>query len=232
MKPITELLNKHTGPIWIAGSDPTLSDYPDNFFDNKVGITLHLAYIKFPNATYRYFNELDRITYLRDQDRSILDKPIIVGYPFYNYSPFETDFVLKDFKQVWYMENKNYPPNGDPSDIYTQVGIDAMKKWVYDAREGKSNTYGSNGTCMHNAMYLAIMMGGNPINIIGCGFSAIKGKEHFGRMNEVDHKMRGGTPSFSSYRGDRMARGYKAIAEGCKELGIKVNRYERFASIH
>ena len=123
MRRITELFNKHIGPIWIAGSDPTLSDYPDNFFDKKIGITLHLAYMKFSNATYRYFNELDRITYLKTKDNSIMDKKVIVGYPFYNRSGWESDEVLKDFKDYWYLDNKDYPPNGDSSDIYTDIGV-------------------------------------------------------------------------------------------------------------
>lgn len=232
MKQITELLNKHIGPIWIVGSDPTLEEYPDNFLDNKIGITLHLAYLKFPNATYRYFNEYDRITYLISKDSLILEKPIVVGYPFYHRSVFESDRVLDNFKTVWYLDNQDYPPNGDPADIFTDIGVNAMKKWVYDAREGKSNTYGSNGTCMHNAMFVALMMGGNPINVIGCNFSTIDGKEHFGEMNEVDHQMRAGTAPFTGYRGDRMIRGYNAIVEACNELKIKVNRYARFADCH
>ena len=55
MRFVTELHRRHEDtPIWIAGSDPTLDQYPDDFWEGKVGITLHLAHIKFPYATYRY----------------------------------------------------------------------------------------------------------------------------------------------------------------------------------
>ena len=232
MNPLTQLANKyHNKPVWIVGSDPTIDYYPDKFLDNKIGITLHLAYLKFPDATYRYFNEYDRITFLMAKDASIKEKEIIVGYPFYQRSTDVSDRILNEFKTVWYLDNEDYPPNGDPSDIFTPTGVNAMKRWVHDARKGLSNIYGSNGTCMHNAFYAAILMGGNPINIIGCGFKTVDGMEHFSGSNTIDKAMRPHTGPFTGHRGNRMTKGYEAIVEGCKELNIKVNRYERFTDI-
>jgi len=69
MRFITDLHLRHAGePIWIAGTDTSLDDYPDDFFENKIGITLHLAHLKFPRATYRYFNEYDRVEFLLRED--------------------------------------------------------------------------------------------------------------------------------------------------------------------
>jgi len=66
---IKRLYMKHRGEsIWIVGSDPSLSNYPDSFLDDKNGITLHLAHLKFPNATYRYSSEYDRSEYLGISD--------------------------------------------------------------------------------------------------------------------------------------------------------------------
>jgi hypothetical protein len=66
---IKRLYMKHRGEsVWIVGSDPSLSNYPDNFLDNKNGITLHLAHLKFPNVTYRYSSEYDRSEYLGTLD--------------------------------------------------------------------------------------------------------------------------------------------------------------------
>jgi hypothetical protein len=60
----------HRGePIWIAGSGPSLSGYPDGFTDGKVLIALHLAHVKFPRATWRYANEYDRAEYLAEPTR-------------------------------------------------------------------------------------------------------------------------------------------------------------------
>jgi len=126
------------------------------------------------------------------------------------------------------MNNHDYPPNGKPEDIFSSIGKNAMTNLVFDARRGESNQYGSHGTCLHNAMYLAIMLGGNPINVIGCNFETIKGKQHFGEMNQVDKEMRGGTPPFSGYRHKRMMSGFKAIVRGCKKSRIKIDYYTRY----
>jgi len=38
--------------FWIIGTDPNLDCYPDNFFDDKLSITLNFACVAFPNSTY------------------------------------------------------------------------------------------------------------------------------------------------------------------------------------
>ena len=50
---IEDLRNKHKGEeIWIVGPGPTIDDYPDNFFDNKITIALKGSMVVFPNSTY------------------------------------------------------------------------------------------------------------------------------------------------------------------------------------
>lgn len=38
--------------IWVIGTDPNLDCYPDDFFDDKLSITLNHACVAFPNSTY------------------------------------------------------------------------------------------------------------------------------------------------------------------------------------
>jgi len=225
MKPITELHNKYKNQsIWIVGSDPTLEDYPDDFLDGKLVITVHLAYIKFPNATYRYFNERDRFIFLKEKYPEILNKVNIFGYPFYNRTKEVSDETIgKANKKAYYLDLKPYPPNGNAGDIFNDSGINAMRKMVTDAVKATSNTFGGHGTCVHPCMYSIIMMGVKTINIIGCNFKNIRGKEHFGITNKIDHDMRPTTPSFTGYRGTRMTRGLNAIIAGCKDNDITVN---------
>ena len=230
MKPITKLHNKHKNKeMWVAGSDPTLSNYPDNFFDDKLSITLHLAYLKFPNATYHYFNERDRFIFLKEKDPNIVNKTNIFGYPFYNRSiPVSDEAIGKAEPKAYYLKRRSYPPNGNPGAIFSDAGPNAMRAMVSEAVKGVRMEYGGHGTCLHPCMYAAIMMGCNPINIIGCNFKNIGGKEHFGKSHDIDKKMRPGTPSFTGYRGTRMTRGLDAIIEGCKDNGIIVNRLEDY----
>jgi len=227
MKWITELSNKHKNKaIWIVGSDPTLEDYPDNFLDGKLSMTVHLAHMKFPNATYRFFNEKDRFVFLREKYPDFLDKVSIFGFPFYNRTPQESEEEIKKVKESYILNSTPYPPRGNYNDIFSDVGINAMRRMVTDAVKATSNTFGGHGTCIHNAMYVAIMMGCNPINIIGANFRATKGKEHFGIAHDIDKKMRPRTGSFTGVRGTRMIRGLNAIIAGCKIHGIKVNWWE------
>jgi len=230
MKWITELHNKHKGEeIWIVGSDPSLETYPDDFLDDKIGITLHLAYMKFPNATYRYFNERDRFVYLQDKFPEIFDQVNIFGYPFYNRNTAIADEAIgKAWETGYRLKLKPYPPNGNPGAIFNDSGVNAMAAMVGDAVKGERLDYGGHGTCMHPCSYVAIMMGAKTINLIGCNFRNIGGKEHFGEINKIDHDMRPGTPSFTGYRGTRMTRGLNGIIAGCNEHGIKVNWIEKY----
>ena len=230
MRYITELHNKHKNePIWIAGSDPTLDSYPDNFFDNKIGMTIHLAYLKFPNATYRYFNELDRIKYCLKKDPSILDKKNIFAYPFYCRKESETKAVTG--KDVHFLELEAFPPRGDRHDILNDLGVNAMIEQVDKAIEGKTIKFGGYWTCLHNAFYTAIMMGGNPINLIASGHETVGGKDHFIRANEATKKMRPKEASFSDSsvgRNEHMKAGTNAIIEGCKRRNIAVNWFKSY----
>ncbi len=226
---ITELSNKYKGQeVWVVGSDPSLEDYPHSFLDGKIGITLHLAYIKFPKATYRYFNERDRFVYLQEKYPEILDQVNIFGFPFYNRSEqVSIKAIGKAWDKSYCLKLKPYPPNGNPGAIFNDAGPNAMRAMVGDAIKGKRLDYGGHGTCLHPCMYVAIMMGAKTINIIGCNFKSIGGKEHFGKTNKIDHDMRPSTPSFTGYRGTRMTRGLMGIIAGCNDFGIKVNWIEK-----
>jgi len=218
MKLVIELHNKHKNqPIWIVGSDPTISDYPDDFLDNKIGITLHLAHMKFPDATYRYANELDRVLFLKKWDKDYLSKKNLFAWPFYNKSEEKSKEATKGADLAYYLLLKPYP------------SIKLMKSRVTEAINAKSNLYGGDGTCLHACMYVAIMMGCNPINIIGCGFQTIKGREHFDKANKIDQKMRPKQLPFSApLRRNRMIRGFNAIIEECAKHNITVNRHLKY----
>ena len=89
-------------PVWIAGSDPSLSGYPDSFFDDKVAITLHLAHMKFPNATFRYSSEYDRSEYLLAKDGGYAKRPLIAAYPMYGKTKKETLELLSKNEKVYF----------------------------------------------------------------------------------------------------------------------------------
>ncbi len=230
MKDVISLHNRHINkPVWIVGSDPTLSEYPDDFLDDKIGITLHLAAMKFPNATYRHFNEYDRFVYCKEKIPNFLEKESIIAMPFYEKNKEESIKITEDVEKVYCFNLKPYPPDGKPDDVFTKKGEDHMKKRVVEARAASSIEYGGYGTCSHACMYVAILMGGNPINLIGCIHENIDGKDHFQSAEELDLKMRPEAISFSRpTRAPRMKRGTEIIIEACKEQGIAVNWYKNY----
>ncbi|GAH54252.1 unnamed protein product, partial [marine sediment metagenome] len=53
MKFIESLRGKYPkSDYWVIGCDPNIDFYPDDFFDDKLSITLNFACIAFPNSTY------------------------------------------------------------------------------------------------------------------------------------------------------------------------------------
>jgi hypothetical protein len=230
MRYITDLHNKYKDrEIWVVGSDPTLEDYPDNFMDGKLCMTLHMAALKFPKAQYKFFNEYDRLRFLSEKDPKILKKKLVCTYPFFNRSKEETVALAGEGENTLYLLDAPYPPNGVPQDIFNEVGFNCMRDRVKEAKKGTRLEYGANGTCLHNGLYVAVMMGCNPINIIGCNHGAIGGKEHFGEVNDIDKGMRPQTASFSDpTRGPRMAKGTEAIIEGARLVGVTMNWFKTY----
>ena len=225
---ITELHNKYKGKdIWIAGSDPTLDNYPDNFFNDKIGITLHLAYFKFPNATYRHFSELDRFTYCLKEDQNILDKTNIFGFPFYHRKGSATMAVAGKNVYFFKLNPTASVRGGDKDGIFTPSGVNAMIGQVFKAKEATTVEFGGYWTCLHVSMYTAIMMGGNPINLIGCNHKTIEGKNHFLRVDEAGKKMRP-RGNYHSDGTEHMIAGTNAVIKGCHKYGIKVNRFKDY----
>jgi hypothetical protein len=225
---ITDLHLRHAGePIWIAGSDPSLEDYPDDFFNDKISITLHLAHLKFPRATYRYFNEYDRVEFLLREDPGFVRQENIVGWPFYGKSEQESLALVQNMDHIYYLRWVIYPPRR----IREYVGWGYTRRKVRQAKHAASVTYGGHGTCLHGAIYVAVMMGGNPINIIGCGHGLVQpGEEHFSKAVEIDHRMRPGIRSFSDpVNNVPMLEQTLALIAACVREGIRVNWIRTFA---
>lgn len=223
------LFGAHAGAsIWIAGSDPSLAEYPDDFFDDKIGITLHLAHLKFPEATYRYTSEYDRSAYLKSVDDRYRNKPLIAGWPLYGYSRKATAALFSDFQEVYYHHRFSYPPNGVRHEVSASFTAKKIKRTV----EGTAAIWGAHGSCLHTAFYMAVLMGASEVNLIGAGHGTyMPGVEHFGQAGSVDKSMRPTYPSFAdAVNNVPVIEQTLALIEGCRSAGIAVNWYRRYDS--
>jgi hypothetical protein len=214
-------------PIWIVGSDPSLRDYPDDFLEGKVGITLHLAHTKFPKATLRYANEYDRVEFLLREDNGFFSQDCVFAWPFYGHTRAESRDLIKEMPNVYHLRWILYPPRG----IREYVSWSYTRRKVRQALDGRSVTYGGHGTCLHGAIYVALMLGCNPINLIGCGHGRVApAQEHFASMNDVDQGMRPGIRSFADpIRNVPMIEQTLALIDGCRREGVQVNWIKGYA---
>lgn len=228
MQFITALHRRYENkPIWIVGSDPSLGEYPEDFLEGKIGITLHLAHVKFPRATLRYANEYDRVEFLLREDSDFSGQDCVFAWPFYGRTKAESWDLIKDMPNVYHLRWIRYPPRG----IREHVGWRYTRRKVRQALGGRSVTYGGHGTCLHGALYVALMLGGNPINVIGCGHGRVAAdQEHFASMNNVDQGMRPGIRSFADpIRNVPMIEQTLALIDGCRREEVEVNWIRRYA---
>jgi hypothetical protein len=72
---------------------------------------------------------------------------------------------------------------------------------------------------------VALMLGGNPVNLIGCGHGRVApDQEHFASMNEVDQGMRPGIRSLSDpINNVPMIEQTLAFIDSCRREGVQVN---------
>ena len=84
LKNIEEIRDKHKGEtIFIIGSGPSLETYPEDFLNDKISMTLHLAYLKFPKPTYAHIAEADRIQWLRSNRTEFFKTQGLFCNPFF-----------------------------------------------------------------------------------------------------------------------------------------------------
>lgn len=213
MRWVSELHNRHEGQTaWIAGSDPSLDGYPNDFLRSKLSFTLHLAFLKFPYATYRHANEYDRVAWFKKHRPEYMKKPNTYAFPFYKRTRKET-LQLTDTGRddYWFFKSKPYPPED----------VNVIEKMVREVRAGERIEFGGHGTCLHACWYVALMTGVSTINIIGCNHEPRGRLEHFAAGNKQNYYRAHSTP----YRrkGRIMKRGTKLLLKACRRQGVEVN---------
>jgi hypothetical protein len=181
--------------VWIAGFDPSLAGYPDDFFDGKKSITLHLAHIKFPQADFRYSSEYDRSSYLLEKDPEYRNGPLIAAWAMYGKSKKETEDLLENNREVYFHRMMSYPPFG----IRGKIDESYTRFKIAQTMRNHAHIWGGHGSCLHTCIYMAILSGASTIHLIGCGHNLYSeaGLEHFSAVEDDHHKMRPGYRSFS-----------------------------------
>ena len=213
MSNIEEIRNKYKGEtIFLVGSGPSLDTYPDDFFKNRTSITLHLAYLKFPNTTYAHICEADRIQWLKVNKPDFFKTQGLFCNPFYPLV--YPNSILKDCGNTlpYFLA---YNPK--------RLHLKDIEKEVMAALTGKHIRYSSNGTCLHTGIWSALILGFKNINLIGCDHKSAEGKHYFSPTVSGDTRKR--TPEFFKDAYYRMNVFTNEIIDVCRKYDIMVNRF-------
>ena len=211
MKWISDLAQRHKDEhIWIAGSGPSLDDYADNFLDDKLSITLHLAHLKYPNATYRHANEYDRVSWFKENRPEYLQTNCIFAFPFYKRTEREVNALLDidNPNYYWFILRPLMPSEDVP-------------RLLLETQVGRNIVFTDYGSCLHDAMFAAVMMGVAKISIIGCEHKARNGMEHFSVGEEHNWYRAKSTPY--DIKGIEMQQGTELLISACAKLGVEVD---------
>jgi len=207
--------------VWIVGSDPTLSDYPDDFLEGKIGITLHLAHIKFPRATFRYSSEYDRSEFLLSKYPDYASLPLIAGYPMYGKTRDETARLVSPCSRVYFHKRVSYLPTG----VRGEVDAGYTRAKIRQTMGGRASYWGAHGSCLHTCVYMAVLMGAAQINVIGSGHGLqnVGGKDHFSGADEIHQGMRTGDTFTDPKIAYPVIEQTIALKDGCEANGIEFN---------
>jgi hypothetical protein len=155
--------NKHEGePIWIVGSGHEIDEFPDNFLDDKLAISLHTAWLRWEHKfTYAHISEVDRLEWFKEYRPDFFKTIGIYNNPFYLNVPSEWAVPEKELEKHYYLAY--------------QAGImeeDLMLHFLFSAIEGEHGPYMNAYTCLHTGMLAAIILGSRELHLIGCNHSA------------------------------------------------------------
>lgn len=217
---IESLRNKHKGKeIWVLGTGPSMDDYPDNFFDDKVSIGVKANFKAFPNCTFFIVS----IGYRKAQN-FLGQKPESFKkfiFTMRTQSPFSPDWVPKKYrKQAIYMWDRRI--NVRRSDQAVLI-IESIKR----IKQKQSSSYPHDDNIAHLALQAAAIMGAKKITLVGCEDKGFYAERYRGFYS---NKRYG--PNVSSERlkkkwasGVRHRKANRLFAKALKRCGIRLALY-------
>lgn len=214
MTDIKALKDKYKGKeIWIIGSGPSLDKFPETFFDDKISIAMNQMYQSFPKCTFIDTGTSGCAAEVKRDGKAFLGK-LIFNLP--------TDFHSR-VQRALRKTDKFYVVYWDRSKGSPQSFFEAVKGIV----ENKPYVCVSNGTNVHTAMQVALILGARKVTLAGCGAEPIR-HEKTGRLQYYSEKYRDKADAFLAIQpksAKRWKEGVQCLAEACKSYGIEISRY-------
>lgn len=203
--------------VWIVGSGHEIDNFPKNFINNKIAISLHTAWLKWTNKfTYACISEVDRIEWFKVHRPDFFKTTGIYNNPFY--LNVNSEWALPE-------EELKY---GKHLFMSYQAGImtpDLMPKYIEMALNGEHGPYMNAYTVLHTAILAAIILGFKEINLIGCNHSAPLDPTKFYYSQGHLKDMRLHKPEFNAWASKTAGEFTNYFIDIVNDYNIKINRY-------
>lgn len=211
---IEDLRDKHKdNEIWIIGSGKSLDDFSDDFFYDKINITLNTSLLRYQNCSYWHGHHEPYREYVKAR-RDLLKKSIIL-YPFPG--PFWHGRVLDPIEffgdltsvPIWMNFHDTRP-----------VPKDLLEETVRGIMEKKDKVrYHASMSVAHTAIEAAAIMGAKAVSLVGCEHKIFDKGRGRGERCEIA-KL-----SIPYYIDERVVNGTRWLAELFSNYGVDVRRY-------
>lgn len=158
---VERLRNKYKGKeIWILGTGPSMDDYPDDFFDDKISIGVKMNVKIFPNCTHHIASIGQKAVqrFLRGKPE-VLKKMILVMR---TQPPFSPDWVPGKYrKQPVYMWDWRI-------NVRRPQQAALIPEAIKRISHKQSSAYPHDDNIAHLAIQAAVILGAKKITLVGC----------------------------------------------------------------
>lgn len=245
---IEDIRDKYPGAeIWIVGTGPSLDDFPDNFFENKISIGLNLSFVAFPRVTYLITGHAVVPEFIMQINPELAKKTIFVlnwnakcmSHP--QNLPSPRPHIPNHYGFGKYKQDAIYITEGFPVRRNIKNFKKALKPIIENIIKKKEILHGVYlKTIADYAIQSAAILGAKQITLVGCDARTTKHSFHAQKrgMHAAYSKISGlakdGTPKVTysikqqagtSYDFYLSRMGTKLQAEAFAPYGIKIRRY-------
>lgn len=218
MRYIEDLRDKHVGKqIWIIGSGPSLDDFPDNFFKDKIFIVVNLSIRRFPpkeECQYAHWYHKVHFDYVEEKNPEIFKRTIALIPSGEGMDSPDNWGEFKDVIPIWMKWGTGA----------NEAYIEAAAKAII---EGNPCLYTGMGSVIHTAIQAAFVMGACSVVLCGCEHKVTKEKKHGYKGGMDIYKEHEGKISFDTLIKcyENIRRGTCAYAKAFAKYGRMLKRY-------
>lgn len=209
--------------IFVVGAGPSLDDFPDDFFDNKIMITVNDSYLAVPITEDIYISAIhaDVLDSLQKTEPELLTRGLA-------FCP--VDRTHDSHRNPW-----NQIGRYGEIPIYAKAAIGGQGKEKFEESVRQIMNHQpaicrSRGTSSHPAIQAAVILGAKKVILVGCDERTKKfqwvwqrsrrGKTHPYGKTECPQEFQEGKAGFIKYKEGRIW-----LSQAFRSYGIEVQRY-------